>query len=209
MSTQEPRRKRANAAGTDPRGEMPEAKRSRRPRSVEEIQLGRDEEGQVPRLASDDILRRFMHPLPPSQFLGEYYRRQAVVVHASPTRADGIVHEHLFDLDLEHLLENTASDHVFAWLRQGDGKIESIEVPDSRSALVCHGAGGSLYFRCGAAPAASCGGAIYGVGARARAHSHRGATRLTLPVQLLAGDGGRVRGGDEPGGGHELWGSLP
>lgn len=178
MSAQETGRKRATTTDAGPHGEAPEAKRSRRRRCVEEMQVAPEEESEVPRLASDDILRRFMHPMPPSRFLEEHYRRQAVVVHASPTRTEGLVHEHLFDLDLEHLLENTASEHVFAWLRQGDGKIQSIEVPDSRSALVCHGAGGSLYFRCGAMPDMDHSGLISDFGAPARARVRRSSQEM-------------------------------
>lgn len=59
-----------------------------------------------------------------------------------------LVTEHLFDLNLLHLMENTPSPHIFVWMRnQTDGKIESFELDDRKAALSCHNAGASLYFR--------------------------------------------------------------
>lgn len=63
--------------------------------------------------------------------------------------------ESLFDLDLETLLENTASDNIFVWLpsktpssNRGDDKLESIEIDDPSAALKLYNeVGASLYFR--------------------------------------------------------------
>lgn len=58
------------------------------------------------------------------------------------------VSEHLHDLNLATLLEETPSPNIHVWMTGADGTIESFETDDVNTALVCHNAGrASLYFR--------------------------------------------------------------
>ena len=64
-------------------------------------------------------------------------------------RMAGIV-ERLFDLDVEQLMEHTASENIFVWLKDhttNSPLIRSIEVGDSETALALYRAGHSTYFR--------------------------------------------------------------
>jgi hypothetical protein len=67
-----------------------------------------------------------------------------------PQRSQGIVENYLFDLNLETLLEESASEKIFIWMRsKEDGKIDSFEVEKDnlKAALISSASGASLYFR--------------------------------------------------------------
>ena len=89
---------------------------------------------------------------------------------AAAARFDKLCQEDMFNLDLDDMLANTASDNIFVWLRsntpatstaQGssssssssssskapDVLLNSIEVPDPATAIKCYDSGASLYFR--------------------------------------------------------------
>ena len=57
-------------------------------------------------------------------------------------------------LNIEALLQNTASESIFVWMKNPsegkDGKIDSFELEGEnavKSAMICYNAGASLYFR--------------------------------------------------------------
>lgn len=101
-----------------------------------------------PEVTPDDALRRFVWPIKPRDFMRDIYRKRALVVHGPVSRLSAIAKDHLYDLDLEQMLENTASDKIHVWMRTGqDGAIETIHLDDAEQAMVCHRAGASLYFR--------------------------------------------------------------
>ena len=62
-----------------------------------------------------------------------------------------MVSEHLFDLDLEELLDNTASGAIDVWMRvakpddSSSKAVDSITVDSAAAALTCFNAGASLY----------------------------------------------------------------
>ena len=55
----------------------------------------------------------------------------------------------LFDLDIQTLLENTASDQIHIWLNQEkhDGQLQSITMESATDALKLYQAGHSIYCR--------------------------------------------------------------
>lgn len=104
--------------------------------------------GGTPPFTSEGILQQFVHPMTPEHFLANNYRKKCLVVHGGGAeRLAGMCEEYLCGLDIAKLCEETASDHVFCWMKGIDGKIGSIQVDDSASALTCYNAGASLYFR--------------------------------------------------------------
>lgn len=147
MRAKRPRLPAASAAG--------DAKRQRDGAGVTDPSLLRATEAltelrtaDAPPTSHSDLLASFVHPLRASEFMSGFYRQKCLVVHADPARFAPLVRRYLFDLDLGRMLEASASDAIFVWMKDREsGKTESIEVQDVRSALVCHAAGASLYFR--------------------------------------------------------------
>ena len=111
-----------------------------------------------------NVLADLLSPaLTPDDFLTHHFRRQAVYVPSRQGR-DRIqkVCEQMLNLNVEQLFENTASENIFVWLVQQqqqqqpeesskqqdvNKKINSIEVPDSRTAYALYQAGHATYCR--------------------------------------------------------------
>jgi hypothetical protein len=91
--------------------------------------------------------------LTPADFLGRYFRRQAVHVPSTQggARVESLRHR-LFDLNVQRLMEETASESIFVWLQSNqspgeDKKINSIEVSDIAIAHALYQAGHPTYCR--------------------------------------------------------------
>lgn len=129
----------------------------------------------------EDVLARLLHPVGVDEFMRAHWRQTALALVPRPNdpRAAAAasarferVREALFDLDLDALLENTASERIFAWMparepgaahdapsrapagaagadthAAGAPPLRSFELDDARSARVCHECGASLYMR--------------------------------------------------------------
>ena len=115
-----------------------------------------------------DLLSDLLSPaMNSNEFLTRYFRRQAV--HVS-NGSDGLrriekIQREMFDLNVQHILEQTASENIFVWLpiesptssmdpksENGHGKgqnkkINSIEVPDAETAYALYRAGHATYCR--------------------------------------------------------------
>lgn len=119
---------------------------------------------------ASSVLEGALFPVTPADFFATHWRRKAlaVVPRSSPAarRAAevrlGPITSELFDLDLDELLANTASERIFAWMRESaavggasppangatDGvPLRSFEVESASAAAAVHACGGSLYFR--------------------------------------------------------------
>jgi hypothetical protein len=102
----------------------------------------------APELTTDNLLASFVHPMSVADFKDRVYRRKCLVVHGGgEARTNRLAEEFFCGQRLPKLLEETASEHIFCWLKQRDGAISSIEVDTPEAALTAHGAGASLYFR--------------------------------------------------------------
>ncbi len=103
----------------------------------------------IGREAAATLLRDFVAPMSPQAFMKDVYGRKCLVVHGGGTARLMELEDAWFcGLDLRELLDETASERIFVWMRQvADGSIASVEVDTPEAALTCHGAGASLYFR--------------------------------------------------------------
>eukprot|EP00501_MAST-03F_sp_TOSAG23-6_P001802 GSMAST32.ASY1.ANO1.1880.1 assembled CDS len=98
---------------------------------------------------SQGILSTFCHPLTVSEFLSKNWKKRAFVTHGNVSRFSMMISEHLSDLDLMELLQQTPSEEIHAWLKDL-GKteaLESITVDNPHTAHILHRSGASLYFR--------------------------------------------------------------
>eukprot|EP00761_Pharyngomonas_kirbyi_P011226 gb/GECH01011251.1/.p1 GENE.gb/GECH01011251.1/~~gb/GECH01011251.1/.p1 ORF type:complete len:972 (+),score=284.83 gb/GECH01011251.1/:1-2916(+) len=99
-----------------------------------------------------NLLESLLWPISPSDFMKEIFRKKVYVAKNAPvSRFARVINEHLFQLDIESLVENTASENVHVWMKPKDDHessgIESFPAPDTNSAMVCKNSGASLYFR--------------------------------------------------------------
>lgn len=119
------------------------------------IRLTREERRLCPAVAlcrdgRCQLLAQLCHPLTPTRFLNRHWRKHALVVHGGRQRFAALVRDRLFGLRLPVMLRASPSEEIHVWFaaRTGvHGANESIKVADRQSALACHRAGASLYFR--------------------------------------------------------------
>ena len=104
----------------------------------------------------DSLLAALAWPLSAADFLQQCFRRKAVATVAPAGSAalrprTAAAAAALCGLDLEAMLTETASERLFVWMRgaaaSADERVASFEVDEPRAAMICHEAGGSLYFR--------------------------------------------------------------
>ena len=101
------------------------------------------------------MLGALVWPLSKEGFLADAFRQRAVATVAPPGSAalgprTAAAAAALCGLDLEAMLSETASERLFVWMRseaKADERVASFEVDEPRAAMICHDAGGSLYFR--------------------------------------------------------------
>ena len=105
--------------------------------------------------APPSMLGTMVWPLDKDEFLATEWRQRAVATIAPPGTGalearTAAAAEALCGLDLESMLSETASERLFVWMRsesKEDERVASFEVDEPRAAIICHDAGGSLYFR--------------------------------------------------------------
>jgi len=73
-------------------------------------------------------------------------RERAVLISGTPKRLAKLRADYLFDLDVNAMLENTASDQIHVWLKTASS-LDSIRVSDASQAISLYKAGHSLYCR--------------------------------------------------------------
>ncbi|CAE7214170.1 yxbC [Symbiodinium microadriaticum] len=106
-----------------------------------------------PSLEPEELVARLLTPLSREEFLKHCWAEKAVAVHGHPRRLAPII-SRLSDLDLEAMLEESPSDVVHAWLRDGQdaaggaasSALRSVAV-DSAAAMGLRAAKAALYFR--------------------------------------------------------------
>ncbi|KAL0483700.1 hypothetical protein AKO1_013954 [Acrasis kona] len=106
---------------------------------------------------SDGVLESFLHPIKIDEFMDTFWKKRAFVsaspnLKAAKKRIGHICEAFLHDLQLEELIEDTSSDRPFVWMRDvddtsSDKPLTSMALESTESAMICHKAGGSLYFR--------------------------------------------------------------
>ncbi|CAE7032958.1 yxbC [Symbiodinium natans] len=107
-----------------------------------------------PSLEPEELVARLLAPLSREEFLKHCWAEKAVAVHGHPRRLAPIA-ARLSDLDLEAMLQESPSDVVHAWLRDGQTAssssssargVRSVGV-DAAAALGLRAARAALYFR--------------------------------------------------------------
>ena len=90
-------------------------------------------------------------PLTTDEFHEHVFRRRALHVPGRLDRFAELLREHFCDGNLDELLEETASEHIFAWMRKAaagiDLKLGSVELSSAADARTAWSGGASLYFR--------------------------------------------------------------
>ncbi len=99
---------------------------------------------------SNKILGDFLHPLSPSDFKSNCFRKKAVHVRSNrKERVDGIISDYMFGLDPKQIFEETSSDSVFLWIPSKDKNeascttsqtksLQSIDIQDPNTAHILH-----------------------------------------------------------------------
>lgn len=101
---------------------------------------------------SQGVLSTFFYPVPFQEALRRYFHGKKCVsfLNGGQERLQLLKEKYMCNLDIEQLLEQTASDHISCWLRNAStGQIGTVRVSDAASALQLHAVGASLYFRSG------------------------------------------------------------
>eukprot|EP01066_Platyproteum_vivax_P012193 Platyproteum_vivax@DN5540_c0_g1_i1.p1 len=104
-------------------------------------------------LPSETFLARLLHPVPLDKFLQNAYLGDKALAIKQPNKEEGRkriegLTASLFDLDIEELCEGSASENIHIWvLKPENGKVDSFQVSDSKTAKHCYNLGGCLYFR--------------------------------------------------------------
>lgn len=96
----------------------------------------------------EPLLPRLLHPVAVADFKSKYFHKHPL--HIQATSADRIepVLETFLRGDVEAIVENTASDRIHIWCKDKQtGKLQSIPLDDSASAVHLHAAGHSVYCR--------------------------------------------------------------
>jgi hypothetical protein len=101
---------------------------------------------------STDLLEQLIHPISKHTFLEYGFRKKALHVTGLGEPLVQTILEDLHQGDPKYLFQETSSDNVFLWLRQPDGKIQSLEIQDPQQALMLHQLGGHATY-CRAPPA--------------------------------------------------------
>eukprot|EP01100_Stratorugosa_tubuloviscum_P000511 TRINITY_DN1113_c3_g1_i2.p1 TRINITY_DN1113_c3_g1~~TRINITY_DN1113_c3_g1_i2.p1 ORF type:complete len:538 (+),score=247.51 TRINITY_DN1113_c3_g1_i2:128-1741(+) len=106
---------------------------------------------QLPIINSENLLESFVSPFSKEEFLSNIWKKKCLAVITSSERFENLIENHFYSLDLNQLLENSASENIFVWMRnttsEGGGKIDSFETDNSSTAEICYNSGASLYFR--------------------------------------------------------------
>jgi hypothetical protein len=119
-----------------------------------------NDDTEVPVIDAKSSLEAFVQPLNIQDFKNFFFRKRAFAnTNGSRDRVRGMVQKYLSNLDLETILEESASVDsenggndagIFVWTRDGStGKIQSISV-EPKAAAICfnaQGSGAALYFR--------------------------------------------------------------
>jgi len=120
-----------------------------------------EESEMIPEVTEKHALESFIYPLSKEEFMNQIFRKKSFASVLAPVdkRAKTIIEQYLFDLDLESLLDNTASESIFVWMKcskvekqenEKEDLIESFELEGEssvNSAMICYRSGASLYFR--------------------------------------------------------------
>ena len=86
-----------------------------------------------------NFFQHMIHPLTSEDMLSRIFRRTALCVRNQPSHVTDIIQQHMFDLEVKELFENTSSDHIFVWLTQpNDGKIVSVELNAEQALPLAH-----------------------------------------------------------------------
>jgi len=95
----------------------------------------------------DNLLQKLVYPHTPKTFMDSIWNKKALaVVNAPESRLEELIGTSLFGLDVSRLIEETSSPQIFAWMKDRNNKISSIEL-NEEAALRCYECGASLYFR--------------------------------------------------------------
>ena len=96
-------------------------------------------------------LAALVSPLTADEFHEHVFRRRALHVPGRLERFAELLREHFCSGDLDELLEVTASEHIFAWMRNAAAgvnlKLGSVELSSAADARTAWSGGASLYFR--------------------------------------------------------------
>ena len=86
-----------------------------------------------------NLFQHMINPLTSEDMLKRIFRRTALCVRNHPSHVTDIIQQHMFDLQVKELFENTSSDHIFVWLKQpNDGKIVSVELSAEQALPLAH-----------------------------------------------------------------------
>jgi len=130
-----------------PPSEYKGSKFNRASEIVQSCTLSSDQRDQCPSINVEDLLKTIIYPEKPGGFMDSIWNKRAyAVLNAPVSRFEDLVKTHFFDLDIRQLLESTISPQVFAWMKDQNNKISSIELSEE-AAMRCYNCGASLYFR--------------------------------------------------------------
>ena len=106
-----------------------------------------------------NLLSRLLHPLPTSTFLSKCFRQKSVYVQSNNKhRADDIIQNYMFGLDVRKIFSETSSDSIFLWILDKNNHkecnnnkynkdsnddetappIQSVEISDPQTAYTLH-----------------------------------------------------------------------
>jgi ribosomal protein L16 Arg81 hydroxylase len=99
--------------------------------------------------SEDEFLSKLLYPMSLTEFFQDIYRKKALAITNSRlSRFRPLIRKYLFNLSVEELLENTASDEISVWVVNKDtSKISSFKTDNPKIALTCYSSGAALYFR--------------------------------------------------------------
>lgn len=99
--------------------------------------------------SEDELLSKLIYPMTTSEFFQDIYRKKALAIcNSRLSRFRPLIRKYLYNLSVQDLLENTASDSISVWVVDKDtSKISSFKTDDTKIALTCYQSGAALYFR--------------------------------------------------------------
>lgn len=100
-----------------------------------------------------NIFKAVIYPLTPAQFYSRFFAKRALIIKGGrKTRFSHIVKTQMYDLDVEQICENTASEKMHIWFPNKNSKIEDKQIKsfgteETELAVTAFQRGGaSLYF---------------------------------------------------------------
>jgi Cupin superfamily protein len=102
-------------------------------------------------ICSANLLEQLIHPISKQTFLEFGFRKKALHITGQGESLIQSILEELHQVDPKYLFQETSSENVFLWLRQTDGKIQSLEIQDPQQAWMLHQLGGHATY-CRAPP---------------------------------------------------------